>query len=460
MLGGSRLVLRRAGSIIRGAMFPARFADHPRHFEAIQRAAMEAADAALAVSRNLRLTPEALLVGSRAIPLHPTGHMLMVALGKAAPAMSRAAANILGDRLSAGIVTLARHGAKGTASPMDGDPPLGLQFIAAEHPLPGSGSLRAGRAAAELLADTNADDLVLAMVSGGGSSLMELPAPGIRLTDLHALNRLLLGSGAPIQEINMVRRAISRLKAGGLARLAAPARTIGLILSDVVGDQLSYVASGPTVLQPRSPEQARSILEHYGLWAVIPAPVREALGADRGARGRAPRPINLLVGHNRQVVQAAATQARSLGFVARTITQSMQGEARFLGVRMARRLIRADPGTCLLMGGETTVTLRGDGHGGRNQELALSAALMLDGAQGIALLALGTDGVDGPTDAAGAIIHGSTASKIRAAGIDPAEALEGNDSYPALDAADALIRTGPTGTNLNDLVVGLRYGPH
>ena len=241
--------------------------------------------------------------------------------------------------------------------------------------------------------------------------------------------------------------------------MAAPARVVGLILSDVVGDQLSFVASGPTVLQRRSSDQAKKVLERYAVWKEIPASVQDALEAADAPRATARRPINLLVGSNRQVVKSAAKRASSLGFAPRTITLSMRGEARTLGERMARRLSRATPGACLLMGGESTVTLRGRGLGGRNQEFALSAALALENTQHAALLAIGTDCVDGPTDAAGAIVHGGTASIIRAAGIDPEEALQDNNAYPALNAAEALIRTGPTGTNLNDVVIGLRYSP-
>ena len=441
------------------AMSLLRYPDHLQHFTTIRQAAMEAADAGLAVTRHLRLAPESLQVGSRAVPLHPASRIFVIALGKAATTMSSAASALLANRLYAGVVTLARHGVERMAHPLETELPPQLRLIAAEHPLPDAGSLRAGQSAAELLAETETRDLVLALISGGGSALMELPLPGIDLADLQALNRTLISSNAPIQEINTVRKAISRLKAGGLARMAAPARVVGLILSDVVGDQLSFVASGPTVLQRRSSDQARKVLERYALWKEIPASVQDALEAADAPRATARRPINLLVGSNRQVVKSAAKRASSLGFAPRTITLSMRGEARMLGERMARRLSRATPGACLLMGGESTVTLRGRGLGGRNQELALSAALALENTQHAALLAIGTDGVDGPTDAAGAIVHGGTASIIRAAGIDPEEALQDNNAYPALNAAEALIRTGPTGTNLNDVVIGLRYSP-
>jgi hydroxypyruvate reductase len=313
---------------------------------------------------------------------------------------------------------------------------------------------------------------VLALISGGGSALMELPLPGVRLGDLQALNRQLLASGAEIGEINRVRRALSQIKAGGLARLAWPAQVVALILSDVVGDRLSLVASGPTVLTGSDSMEARRILQRHVLWREAPETVHLALAqrgpADRSGTARhaprrrtagrpARRPVNVLVGSNRHLIQAAARAAADLGFQVRVLTGRMQGEAHEVGTRFGARLRRAPPGSCLLMGGETTVTLTRAGRGGRNQELALAAGLALEGQPGRAVMAFASDGVDGPTEAAGAVVDGGIALRAESLGLDPREALARHDSYPLLAAVEALIHTGPTGTNLNDLVVGLSY---
>ena len=436
-----------------------RFRDHPRHFQAIRRAALLAADPAQAVRRHLRLERSALHAGPHRLPLEPSARIWLIGLGKAAPAMSGAAAEVLGDRLAAGVATVARHGPLGEVDPAAASPPARVQLILAEHPIPGPGSLRAGQAAAELLAAVREIDLVVVLVSGGGSALMELPLPGISLEDLQSINQMLLASGAWIGPVNRARRALSQIKAGGLARMAWPARVVALILSDVVDDRLSLVASGPTVLGPRRSATGREALQHIGLWPMVPDSIRRSLLRPRSRSRSARRPVNLLVGSNRLMLQAAAETAAGLGFQVRTLSHRMQGEARQVGARFAARLRRTRPGSCLIMGGETTVTLHGSGRGGRNQELALAASLELEGAMGRAIMSFASDGVDGPTEAAGAVVHGGLPGLARSLGLDLAAALADNNANPALQAVGALIQTGPTGTNLNDLVVGLAYGP-
>jgi hydroxypyruvate reductase len=418
--------------------------------EAIRAAALRAADAGAAVRRYLRCDGPLLVAGRRRVRMKPASRVWLVGLGKGAPAMAFAAAETLGSRLAGGIVTTL------------GDPaPIHprLSVVACGHPLPTPGSVSAGELARDLLADARADDLLLALVSGGGSAMFELLEEQVTLDDLRTLNDLLIRSGAPVQEINTVRRTLSLVKGGGLARIAAPARTIGLVLSDIVGDPLSAVASGPTVLQTKNPGEARRVLAKYGLWDGAPAAIRAALDSPLLASpppARTPSPINVLVGGNRDMVRAAHEEARRRGLRARLVTGRMQGEAREVGTKFARRLIRAPSGSCLLMGGETTVTVRGAGKGGRNQELALAAALELDGVRGVAVLALTSDGIDGPTDAAGALVDGATIARARESGFHPEAALASNDSYPLLNACGALLHTGPTGTNVGDLVVGLR----
>lgn len=436
---------------------PAPTADPLQALDSIRRTALAAADAGQAVRRALRATADGLIAGGQRLPLPAAARLRLVAIGKAAPAMAAAALEGLGERAAEGLVVVP------AGTPVDPHSPAArLRWIEAGHPLPDAGSLRAGEAAAALLAGAAAHDLTLALISGGGSALFELPHPGVTLDDLRALNDLLLRSGAPIQQMNIVRRALSRVKGGGLARLAAPSRTLALILSDVVGDTLAAVASGPTVPRPSQAGRARAVLHEHGLWEQVPPSVRDALQAPaaRPASGRRmPRPLNLLVGGNRMVVEAAAAEAARLGYPPRVLSDRMTGEARAVGARLARRLLRTARPCCLLLGGETTVSVRGGGRGGRNQEAALAAAIVLEGRPGTAVLALATDGVDGPTDAAGAAVTGETLAAARARGFDPGRALEENDSYPLLDAAGALLRSGPTGTNVSDLLVGLAWDP-
>ena len=427
----------------------AEFALH-QHLESIQIAALRAADAGAAVRRNLRLDRNVLRAGRRRLTLPPGCRVWIVALGKAAPAMAAAAAGVLTDRLTGGVVTTL--GETGPIHPR-------LLSIVTGHPLPNPGSLAAGEHARELLAGAGHDDLLLALVSGGGSAMFELLWEEASLDDLRAVNDLLIRSGAPVHEINTVRKSLSRVKAGGLARIAAPARTIGLVLSDVVGDSLAAVASGPTVLRAAKPGGAQRILEAYGLWGLAPPGIRAALQSSPSstpAGPRTPPPVSILIGSNRDLVRAARKEALHRGLRARVVTGRMQGEARQVGAAVGRRLLRAPGGACLLMGGETTVTVRGTGKGGRNQELALAAAIEMRGAPGVALLALASDGVDGPTDAAGALVDGATLARASEIGLDPRAALAANDSYPLLRACGALIHTGLTGTNVGDLVVGIR----
>ncbi|MGH2605074.1 MAG: glycerate kinase type-2 family protein [Anaerolineales bacterium] len=432
-------------------MNPPRFADHRQHFVLLQAAIARAADPGRAVAAHLSRSRRGIRIDARLFPLTSNSRVVVVAFGKAAAGMAQAAAEILGDAWAQGLAVIP-HGSTLRA--------LGkAEIIEAGHPLPDQGSLLAGRAAQRLLAGLQPQDYLLALISGGGSAMLELPLKGLSLEDLRATQNLLLRSGAPIEDLNLVRRGLSLVKGGGLARFASPARALGLILSDVVGDPLTAIASGPTVLAP-APRQgaALRVLRRYKLEARVPADVLTALRSAPPPRRPTPRPFNRIVASNRIALDAATEQAEKLGFQVQVITRRMVGEARRVGsdlAHRARRPVRRP--TALLLGGETTVVVRGGGRGGRNQELALSAALELEGSPAVALMALATDGVDGQTDAAGAIVSGETAFRLRAEGVDPAAALEANDSYPALDKIGALIRTGATGTNVNDVVVVLKY---
>jgi hydroxypyruvate reductase len=432
------------------------YAKRKSHMTAIQKAVLAAADPSAAVRRHLSLKGGILRVGDHRVELQKDGKIFVIAIGKAAPAMASAVSALLKMRVTEGLVTEPRFPAfegRGRKVRLS----RAFHTTVTEHPLPGPGSLDAGVTAAALLGGANEGDLVVVLVSGGASTMIELPLRGVSVEDLGITNQLLLASGAPIVEVNQVRGSLSQLKSGGLARLAAPARVVSLILSDVVGDRLSSIGSGPTVVRTSRPESAIQILKEYRIWEAVPGSIREALERPRAKPSSARRPINVLVGTNRMVLEAAAKKAKELGFKPRIMAGSMTGEARIAGWRLASHLRAANPGECLIMGGETTVRIRGKGLGGRNQELALGAATALEGVVGFALLSLDTDGVDGPTDAAGARLDATSVQRAKKLGFHPDAALARNDSYPLLEAIGALIKTGPTGTNLNDIAVGLKY---
>jgi glycerate 2-kinase len=425
------------------------YRDHLAHLKSIRTAAMAAADPDALLRRKLSLHNDTLQIDDLIIRRNADARIFIVAFGKASPAMSRAAVSILDWSFAEGLIAVPKE--------FQGSLPHGMQVFHTGHPLPDQGSLDAGRAAAEMLAKTAVDDLVLVLISGGGSAMLELPRPGINLEDIRKLNSLLLKSAAPIGSINIVRRAISRIKAGGLARMAAPARVVSLILSDVIGDRLSAIASGPTVLRAPTPEQARAVLEQYQLWDRIPECIQYALRQSRKSLPRTSPPKNIIIGNNRLVIRAAQEKASELGFPTRVLTHQLEGEARTAGSRLANRLLHTSGPRCLLAGGETTVDIQGDGRGGRNQELALAAALTLEGNPNCAMMSLATDGVDGPTPAAGAIVTGDSIPRARQLGLDPEYLLDNNDSFPFHEALGSLLITGLSGTNLNDLVVGLKY---
>ena len=434
-----------------------RFDDHRAHLAALRAAALAAADPAQAVRRWL--TP-ADFAGAE--------NIFLVGAGKAASAMALAAADLLGPRLTAGVVAV-------TSQPETA--PQRVSIIEGGHPEPTLGSLTAGRALEALLSLVTARDLVIVLVSGGGSAMLELPRSGLTLADLQLTTAALLRSGAAVDQMNLVRTQLSQLKGGGLARLAHPARVLALILSDVVGSPLAAIASGPTVLSGPDGGAALAVVDRYGLRAQLPAAVLHALHHGTGPLGGdAPRVENRLIGSNRLAAEAAAAAAQKLGFETELVADDWQGEARLVGGRFARlvaaarRPLETRPNPrfelhaaprCLVVGGEATVTVRGAGRGGRNQEAALAAAQVIDGQPGLAICAFATDGVDGPTDAAGAVVTGETLPRARALGLDPEHYLDDNDSYTFFTRtggrAGGLLITGPTGTNVNDLMFGLAY---
>jgi hydroxypyruvate reductase len=347
--------------------------------------------------------------------------------------------------------------------------------VEAGHPVPDARGEAAARRIRALAEAAGPDDLLLVLVSGGGSALTPAPVPPITLGDKQAMTRLLLAAGANINQLNAVRKHCSLLKGGQLARAAAPARVHALLLSDVIGDPLDVIASGPTAPDASTFADARAILERFDLWTRAPASITDRL--ERGARGLIPEtpkaddPVfrhvtNTVIGNNALVVDAAAARARELGFTPHVLTRSLEGEAREVAERLVALARRIHDGqgpvaapACVIAGGETTVTVQGKGTGGRCQEFGLAAALALEGQDGIVALAAGTDGTDGPTDAAGAVVDGGSARRARERGHDPWERLHANDSNPVLAAIGDLVVTGPTNTNLLDLYLLLIGAP-
>jgi hydroxypyruvate reductase len=434
--------------------------DSRLHLDQISKAALAAVNPEHIVRSCLSVKGDSLHVFDSAFPLRPASKVFVVGAGKAGYGMAKAVGEVLGDRITAGVVAIPMH--------LE-DPTDRIEFITGGHPVPTEGSIQAGKKTAALLDNTQDEDLVIVLISGGGSALLEYPEDGIHLPDLITMNNLLLRSGAPIDEINTIRRQLSKIKGGGLVRMAAPAYSISLILSDVVGDPLNDIASGPTVQDQTSAEDALSILDKYQLTERTPEAILSSLqkkaggGLDREEKIPGLAEI-FLVGNSQIAADAAKVAAADLGFQAIVVTTTMQGEAAKVGrviaalLQCVRDTTNEDTKpTCLILGGETTVTVQGKGLGGRNQETALAAALELSHTDRLALMTLATDGVDGPTPAAGAIVTGETISKAQENGLDAAEFLANNDSHIFFDELEDTIITGPTGTNVNDLVFGLVY---
>jgi glycerate 2-kinase len=330
-----------------------------------------------------------------------------------------------------------------------------FSVILGSHPVPDTKSLYAGQRVLEFVSSLSAEDTLVCLISGGGSALVTAPYEGITLEDMQTLTSLLLSCGARIDEINTLRRQLDRIKGGGLAR-GTKANVISLILSDVIGNPLEAIASGPTFPNPTTNKDALAILKKYELENEVPSSIRESLELEIEKQEPQLQIQNTIIGDNAFAAQAALEQAGREGFSAEVLTNDLQGEAREVGMRLARQLReeiskRTRP-FCLIAGGETTVTIKGNGKGGRNQELALSAVNDLAGEQDVVLIALATDGEDGPTDAAGAVVTGESAWRAERLGVDATDHLSRNDAYTFFDTLGDLIRTGPSGTNVNDLI--------
>ncbi len=411
-------------------------------------AALDAVDPRAAVTRTLRRHGPRLTVGDDIIDL--PHRVFLIAIGKAAPAMGRAARDALGD-LESRLLVVSDH-----SEPL----PEGASLIVAGHPVPNQESVRGATEAIRLAESAGPDDLVICLISGGGSALAEIPSADLSLDDVGATSRLMLGAGVPIEPLNVVRHHLSDFKGGRLAQATKPARLVTLVLSDIAGNPLPSIASGPTVADPSTFHDAIEVLSRFQLLERVPSAVRSHL--QDGAAGMVAETLkDELPGHICIVVADVATATAAIrqaasdqGMDVTIATNDLRGEASSTALACVDR---AGAGLTVY-GGETTVTVEGDGIGGRNQEGALAVAAAIDGRPDIVFATLATDGVDGPTAAAGAIVDGGTARRGRARGLEIAGYLARNDSNPFLDTVGDLLMTGPTGTNVGDVWLVLRDG--
>jgi len=404
----------------------------------IFRAALRAADPVQAVLGHVRRAGETLLAGTRRYDLRSFQNIYVIGAGKASARMAVAIERLLGRRITGGLIN-APAAAKLRR----------IEVNVAGHPIPDRRGVAGARRIAEIARNAGPEDLVIFLISGGASALLPLPARGITLAQKQRITISLLECGAAIHEINCVRKHLSALKGGKLARLAEPATLLTLILSDVIGDNLDAIGSGPTVPDPTTLADARAICARYGIEVEFPK------DAETPKQFRA---SVVMVGSNALAVEAAVGEAGRLGYNTMILSTVIQGEAREVArvhAAIAREIaVSGRPvarPACVISGGETTVTIRGKGLGGRNQEFALAAAIEIAGLRNAVILSAGTDGIDGPTDAAGAIADGTTIARAQALGLDASEFLANNDSYSFFEPLGDLIKTGPTGTNVADI---------
>jgi glycerate 2-kinase len=414
-------------------------------------AALKAAAPSEAVLRHVNLTRNVLSVGGKRYRLDAFRNVYVIGAGKASAQMAQPIERLLGKRIAGGLINVKYDHTTRLRR---------IELNECGHPIPDRNGELGAQRIAEIVRQAGPDDLVVCLISGGASALLPLPAPPITLEEKQETTRLLLHCGANIHELNCVRKHISAVKGGQLAQLAWPATVLTLILSDVIGDDLDVIGSGPTVPDRSTFADARAILARYGIAAKIPAAVRERLSQNASETPKPGDKIfehvqNVIVGSNRLAVDAAAQQARALGYHTLVLSTFIEGETRDVArvhAAIAKEICATGrpvkPPACVISGGETTVTIRGTGLGGRNQEFALAAALDIAGLKDVVILSAGTDGTDGPTDAAGAIADGSTIARAR---LDAAAYLANNDSYHFFENLGDLIKTGPTGTNVADV---------
>lgn len=389
-------------------------------------------------------------------------NIILIAMGKASVAMTQASVSILGEKITRGVCVCKKLPVKNPNWER-------INLIQGSHPVPDAKSLNAGVQVRDCLQGLTKNDLVLVLISGGASALVSSPAETIKLDEIKEVNRLLLHSGATINEMNAVRKHLEVFKGGGLASAAFPAKVHTLILSDVIGDDISTIASGPTAVDPFTYDDAKLVLKKYGLSDKVADSIRERI--QMGCDGLIPETgkpedlylknvTNQIIGSNAIALEAAINEAEKLRMSTRILSQSMTGEASQTGrsfVEECQKIaLEADGPIMIISGGETTVTIHGNGKGGRNQELALSTVKMMAGDKRGVLVTLATDGEDGPTDAAGAIVTAETMKRAESLGMDPDLYLQNNNAYEFFEKVDGLLKIGPTGTNVNDLTFYFR----
>jgi glycerate 2-kinase len=422
--------------------------------------ALSAVEPATAVKRALKREGDHLLITGKSYHLPRLNHIWIIGAGKAGVPMAQSVVEILGNRITGGVVIVKEGFASGIL-------PENIRVIEAGHPIPDERGQAGAKQIEHLLRQTQFDDLVICLISGGGSALLPHPVNGVSLADLQQLSQHLLDCGASVVEINTLRKHLDQFKGGQLVRQIKPASAISLILSDVVGNPLDTIASGLTVPDPSTFQDAYNILQKYHLVdRISPSIVFHLQQGMRGEIPETPKPghemfrhvQNEIIGSNMIACQATQKTAQEYGFNTQLLTTYLQGEANQAGRFLASILRQiTDNGlplhrpACLVVGGETTVTVKGDGKGGRNLELALAAAMDLSGLVDVALITLATDGNDGPTDAAGAYVDGETMRCAEQLGLNPLHYLENNDSYHFFEHLGGLIKTGPTQTNVNDV---------
>ena len=419
----------------------------------IFRAGLRAADPAEAVSRHLRLTNGVPIAGRRRYRLDRFRRILVVGAGKASAVMAQPIERLFGGRIEAGCINVKY----GHAAPL-----RHIEINECGHPIPDDQGVAGAEKIAAIVQQASEDDLVICLISGGASALLPLPVAPVTLEDEQSMTRLLLACGANIHEMNCLRKHLSRLKGGRLAQLAR-SPVLALILSDVIGDDLDVIGSGPTVPDLSTFEQSRAIVDKYALWKTLPPAIAGVL---QQANQETPKPgdpafervQNVIVGSNRLAIDAAVEAAKAAGYRTMVLSSFIEGETREVArmhaailkeARASGRPVR--PPACIVSGGETTVTIRGKGLGGRNQEFVLAAAIEIDGMDHVAILSAGTDGTDGPTDAAGAIATGKTVARAREKNMDAKAYLVNNDAYHFFEPLSGLIKTGPTRTNVMDI---------
>ena len=425
-------------------------------------AGLQAVDSQAAVQKFLHLQDGLLTISDTIYSLDPdgTGGISVIGFGKGAARMAKAAEDILGHRIRDGLVLTKYH----HALPLER-----IQVMEAGHPIPDISGIRGTEHILNLVEKTGPHDLILCLISGGGSALLTAPWPPVTLADLQQLNQQLLDVGADIHEINTLRKHLSRVKGGRLAAAAFPTPMAVLILSDVIGDPPDVIASGPTVPDPTTFADCQDILNRYNLSSAVPSSISDHLKEGYlGFREETPKPgnpafkktQNLIIGSIREAARAAEAKARELGYNTLLLSTDISGntgDAARSHAETVRKIIHTGHPVprpaCLISGGETTVMVKGTGKGGRNQEFVLASALELADMEGVLVLSCGTDGTDGPTDAAGAVADGRTVSRAMKMGLEPGKYLENNDSYHFFQALNDLIITGPTYTNVMDLRV-------